>query len=1126
MANSSSDSDTCHHSFSKRRGPLKAKGRSRMHNAGHVTEKIDTLASTLQLRDNLEQSIDELRSRRLSKNSGSSISLLRTSDLQGDSATESRRYRPTSPLRDPGGYLEPGRRRSATVRFVDDLEPLNHVHALHQSLRDLSGDQLRLGEAVDQEIAKRNRADMETRKAVNTLSERVREVSRTETVSERVERRLQEIEKEMRTERQLAERRQDQLGHMAVQMQEELKKRNVKNNEVEGMKSKLSRSEDEKSLIEQELGHARRRLDQSEGSREALISQIDDLRAQLLKTEQERATLQHRISQSPQKSYRGAEEDDRLIQAVAGKSEREKQLLEKQILELRAQLNRSAVLSEVEELKRSLERREKEKAQLSAHIEVLSSDLEKREKQQLRMLSQLQEIQNRYDDCMHDCKSTGLEMVDLARQLKESSVEADRCRTQLKEVEVLRLESEKKKEELKIKAQESIRQWKIKCKKLERDVEKQKETIDRWRDQHSRVSQEKEAVQGQHAASLQQMENLRQELNDVILKRVQQEEDIRRKVVELNELKSGLLDLDGELRDAKESSSKLETDLHTQSMLHVRAKEEKQHLEDELMALSRQHAKGQEKLLDMQRVITELSAIRSELTTKLAAEEKSKTEIRKSLLEAQSRQALAQEELASLNSKLKLERDAHQQELADIRSEMQTLRTKHEKNRQEILKQCQQERDQLENNISVLKAELADDKNLAKAQRRQVEKMKTECNKLAEDLIQGETENTKLRRKYHLMKQEREEKGKLAVNGEECARQLEQMTFQLKDQIRRVQTEEETILCAIGKEIEVACDFLSRDPGDNFKAITLTPGLENDPHRWLAEMKTKLQWLCEEVKERDGRELKLRCHLRQCRGQLKEIAQNKESESQLFIEQITKQEHLLEEIHREKRELLQKMCQKDEEMRALQVRYNDRIADLETTRISLVLMGRSSITPSGLNFTPELNSEPTPHGWKKGTESWHTSRFMNSVRIKPGQSTQVALDHLESVPERLSILDGIRDLEDSQRHREMIEERYSKYKEIVSSLQQQLQDSTRRIQEHQGEDSDASLRSERWDGLPATLGDQNGFSSSCLTTGTRSQYSGSSRRRNLPSGNGDTSQGRELGRAANGRKSPAEKDKY
>ncbi|XP_072129279.1 centrosomal protein of 128 kDa isoform X2 [Mobula birostris] len=1096
MADSSSDSDTPLHNLSRRRRSLNvtARGRSRLRHAARVTEKIDTLANTLQdtsrdlkavdrmlgryrgytneqmeavaqLRDNLEQSIDELRSQRLSRNAG--IAPLRASDLQSDSAA-GHRYCPTSPLRDPGSYAKSSlrRSRSASVRFVDETEPLNHVHSLHQSLRDLSSDQLRLGEEVDQEIARRNRADKEMRTAIDSLSERVQEASRKETVSERVERRLQEIEKEMRTERQLTEQRQDQLGQIAVQLQEELKKRD-KIDEVEGMKSKLSKSQEEKFLIEQELSRTRRRLDQSEGSREILASQIDDLRDQLLKTEQERVTLQHSLLQSQQKGYREKDEDDRLTQAVAARSELEKQVLEKQILELRAQLNEDAIRSEVGELKQSLERKEKQKMELSAQVEVLSSDLAKREKQQLRMLNQLQEIQKCYEDCMQDRKSTGLEIADLSRQLKESNEEAERFRTQWKEVELLRQESEKRRDELKIKAQESIRQWKVKCKKLERDVERQKEAVDQWMEQHNRVSKEKDALQGQHDASLQQMESLRRELNDIILKRVQQEEDIRRKDVELNELKSRLLHLDGELRDARECVRKLGADVHEECMLHTKAKEEKQQLVEELMMLKDQHERGQEKLLEMQQTIIELNTIRSELSAKLTQEESSKKEIKKRLSESQVRHTLAQEEIDSFSNQLKLEKDAHKKELADVKSEMQSLRNKHEKKMQEVLKQVQEERDKLENTISALKAEQAEERNFAKAQRRQVEKMKTECNKLAEELIQGEAENTKLRRKYLTLKQELEAKGKLAVNDEECARQLEQMTFQLKDQITKVQTEQEMILCAIGKEIEIACDFLSRGASDNFKAITLTPGLENDPHCWLAEMKTKLQWLCEEVKERDGRELKLRSHLRQCRGQLEELMQSKESETELFMEQITKQEHLLEEIHREKRELLQKMCRKDEEMRTLQ----DRIADLET-------------------------------------------------------GTQVTLDHFESVPERLSTLDSIRDLESSQHHRDMIEERYTKYKEIVTSLQQQLQDSTRRIQAHQVEESDAGLGTERLEDTSATLSDQNDFPSFSLTAGMCSSSGSSNRRRNQPPGTTEASGIREFGRPTSGRKSPAEKDKY
>ncbi|NXT09404.1 CE128 protein, partial [Prunella fulvescens] len=59
-------------------------------------------------------------------------------------------------------------------------------------------------------------------------------------------------------------------------------------------------------------------------------------------------------------------------------------------------------------------------------------------------------------------------------------------------------------------------------------------------------------------------------------------------------------------------------------------------------------------------------------------------------------------------------------------------------------------------------------------------------------------------------------------------------------------------------------------------------------------------------------------------------------------------------------------------------------------------------------------------------------------------STRVALNHLESVPEKLSLLEDCRDT-GSHCRREMIEERYMRYKDLVTSLQQQLEDSKQRV---------------------------------------------------------------------------------
>lgn len=57
--------------------------------------------------------------------------------------------------------------------------------------------------------------------------------------------------------------------------------------------------------------------------------------------------------------------------------------------------------------------------------------------------------------------------------------------------------------------------------------------------------------------------------------------------------------------------------------------------------------------------------------------------------------------------------------------------------------------------------ELLEEKNIVKTQCQQLEKIKMECDKLAEELTQNEEENIKLKRKCEFLKQELEKKVKL-----------------------------------------------------------------------------------------------------------------------------------------------------------------------------------------------------------------------------------------------------------------------------------------------------------------------------------------------------------------------------
>ncbi|XP_062492216.1 centrosomal protein of 128 kDa isoform X12 [Pezoporus occidentalis] len=844
MADSSSDSDNFFRARIGRQPPLRAShSRARNYGAEEVTEKIHTLASTLQdtnrnlrhvdhllgqyreynkeqteviatLKETLEQSIGQLRSQRLTRNSemrSASLSSLYPSDLDGGGVSGNRHFLPTSPLRDYGDSQgnKHRRSRSASVRFVNEADNFDQLHSFHQSLRDLSSEQLRLGDDISREFSRRNRTEAELRKTVEELSGKLTESQRQETVLERVERRLQEIEQEMHAKRQVVERHQDQLGHMSLQLQEALRKRDAKADETEElMRNKLVKYESEKNQLEQKLEQSQKKLSESEGRREALLHQIEDLRSQLLRAEEDRVELQRQISH--RLSYQDVQDNDRRIRTVAERYEREKQETEKHILDLKAKLSHNAVMSEVEELKRCIERKDKEKAQLVMHIQELTSDLENREKQQEKILDQLKEIESCYKACEDGRRQTELQSAELAQQVEESTKEAERYFTEFKQAEALRLEAEKKREDLKVRAQETIRQWKLKYKKLNHEVEKQNETISQLMDKNSQM-------------------------------------------------------------------------------------------------------------------------------------------------------------------------------------------------------------------------ELLEEKNIVKAQCQQLGKIKFECDKLTEELTQNEEENIKLRRKCEFIKQELEKKNKQVSNEEDHLRRMDAARLQFKDQLRHLEMEQESILTMIGSEIDVACEIFSRDSMEKLKAVSLTPTVLNDPHRWLAETKTKLQWLCEEVKERESKEKKLRCYLRQSREQLKHFTQVKEAEHQSLFKQIQKQEKLLEEVHREKRELLEKTLRREEEMGAIQ----ERIMALEV-------------------------------------------------------HTQVALDHLETVPEKLSLLEDFKDIGESRCRREIIEERYTKYKELVCSLQQQLEDSKRIVQQFKNVKMDAEMSDTELVAPSSSWQTQNSFLSRSLLSNSGS----------------------------------------
>ncbi|XP_025998151.1 centrosomal protein of 128 kDa isoform X5 [Astatotilapia calliptera] len=1012
----SSDSDSYDRTpdhRSRRREAHRRPGRDRARGNGReidgrtvdISEKISTLANTLQdtsrnltkvdkmlgqyrehtddqaeamalLRENLEESISQLQTQRRSNGvRSSSASTLHTSDLEASSGSEGQRFYPTSPLKD---YTSPpGRRRrsqSANVRFKETSLEGDGIHTLHQSMRDLRCDQQRLSDDLDREILRRNRylkADIDTRRAMESLTEHMTASLRQDSVSSRVERRLQELEREMHGEQRSTggERRPEQRAAASDEPQETLGRCQIGASErAEKMAARLLKADREKFKMGQELERARRLLEQSEDSRESLVQQVEDMRCELQRTREEktgheRARLEtSRPSAQPHGSY--ADKDG----GRGGLQGPDRSDLEKEVAELRVQLCKASVRGEVEELKRALDCKERERVQLSLQL-----------------------------------KSRG---------------QAER-----RETEALLLESTRSRDELKTRAQEAVRQWRAKCRRLQKELEEARARAQLHTDKASQAAREKENSQAQLKALSQQTEAARRELAEILGRLAQREEELHRKDVELSETHQRQLSLQQEIREVREASATLEDETRRQAAVRARLKEENQRLQEQADTQARRFQRDQDAHAELQAALKQMTAAHAQLAQRLSEEENCRKELQKSTSELQAKLTALQEERTVLSKQLQLEREVHQKELDGLKATMEDSNAKKAREVQDMLQVCCQERDETQAQMRELKADAASDKELCGALRIKLDRMKDECDKLAAQLSTKEEAHALLHRKYQLLKQEVEDK----VRSAERRRVSESELVKLEQKVLEMESEQEAVLTSLGEELDAACRSLARNGEDKLQAISQRPELVKDSHRWLAETKTKLRWLCEEVRERDTREQRLRRQHQQTKDQLKALRQSRDSEQRALLQRLDQQEKLMHSLSTEKKELLERSRKKEDEMRSLQ----DRVLDLE------------------------LN-------------------------------TRVALDHLESIPEKQLLMENFRDLEDSQQQREMVEERHAKYKEIVWDLQHQLDESKRRIQEYRHEKLDATSRSLKLAALSSTIKGSSTFLSSSLRSDTLS----------------------------------------
>ncbi|XP_011610195.2 centrosomal protein of 128 kDa isoform X1 [Takifugu rubripes] len=920
---------------------------------GQYRNYADSQAEAMaQLGGNLMEVIDHFQTQMLGRSTGvqnASPSSLHSSDLESDG-----HFHTTSPIRDFRGSA--GRRRrshSASVHFKDSKGSNAEIETVHRSLRDLHCDQQRLSGDLDREILRRNRADIETRQAMENLIGHVMTSTTQASVPSHVEQRLQELERGMRSEHRGMgrERRIDQQAGVSDKLQETSVRGQVLDHEREDvMAVRLLKAE--RFKVDQERQRVTELLKESEDSREALVQEVEDLRTELMKMRKEKAELQssqleasRHVTQSCANDIHGERGRGRPHWSDRGTPEKED-------AELRIH-RPTSTSNEDEGLRKTLEK--------------LSLDLARRE-QQLQRLEELR-----------------------------SKEQVER-----KEKEALLQESHKTRDELKTRAQEALRQWRAKCRRLQKELEEERAQTQLQMDKAAQAARANESSQAQLKALSQQTAATRRELDEILGRLAQREEELHSKDVELSDNRQRQSSLEQEIQELKEASSTLEEMMKYQAAVQTRLMEEKTKLKEEIDAQAQNSQRGQNTQAGLQTALMQVKAANARLSQQLASEEKHKKDLQKGSFELQAKLTTVQEEHTALVQQLQLERDVHQKELKSINCTLQL---------------CQQERDEIQKHVRKLQADAASHKELCGKLQIKVDKMKTECDKMAAQLSKKTEAHALIQSKYLSLKEE--------LEGKDSSRQQslesESRVVRLEQKILTIKAEQEAVLSSMGEEVDAVCCSLLKNGQRNLKKSPQKPGLVKRPLDWLAETKRKLGWLCEEMQESVLREQHQRRLHQETKDQFNTLRKSWDLEKKSLQQRLDQQDMLLDSFSMEKKELLATICRKEEEKRFVE----ERVVNLETT-------------------------------------------------------VKETLEHCEEVPADQGLMENFRELVESQQQRDLAEHNYINYKEVIWKLQHQLDESRRKLQGYQEEKLDTTSRSLRLAALSSSIRDGSMLEDSLL----------------------------------------------
>ncbi|KAK3093712.1 hypothetical protein FSP39_019141 [Pinctada imbricata] len=831
------------------------------------------------------------------------------------------------------------RKRKSSVRFADDMN--RELHDLNNSVRGLSSDHFDLRDHLNREIDRRERVDSDTRRTMREISDNLRRLPQSDPVAMRVEKRLSAIQSELRSDRHSTDR-YDELANLSADLRVALKEHQYATQAAndERARSQYIHAEANKHRIEADLTELKRKLDQTEGGKSALQNQVETLRSQLNRMEHENQRLKHQMDES---RYEEEVRERRKRRSLEEDKERGRKAMEHELVELKGQLARSlSAHSEAEELRRGIERSERQRAQLSDHIETLTKDLDNREKQAAKLITQLKEVSDKYEDSERVKAQLMAQYEDSSQRLKECSKELEKTNNDYRNTQIALQEAERKRDEFKGRAQETVRQWKMKVKQLEREVDRHKHGANQLMQRNEQLVKELENHRQQLHHSGMQMENMKRELGDALAVRAAQDEQLRLKDVEINELKSVRMDMDREVRDTRTVADRLENELHTAQSRLAMATEERSKIEEKFSALEAAHLLAQDQANQLQQELKELSSIKAELAGKLSETNGKVHDMRQTINELHVRERAAKEEAKLVHRQLGEERQRHQVESESLKHEVNEVKVREAHVMQDIQRKMKRGHAEYEATIQALKMELSEEKSALKIAKRNEEKFRQEVERLNQEMARIEEDNTKLARRLEKARDEFEtqtiqkwknisntvpiaykhwlERGKFGIfhfikNVYFRVKKVEDELFAAQSECKRLIANFEGLVHDMVAEVDALMEIAASGSRDKMETVVSCKGAPNGPSSTISDLKMK--WLRGEIRQKLKTEQRLK-------KELHEALTCNEEDRQFLLMELSKRDGLLEELSHVKTEL----AHREVENQQCVVKLQDQILDL------------------------------------------------------------------------------------------------------------------------------------------------------------------------------------------------------